>query len=80
VNGYDWRDNRAVEVNQAALSSPNGTCCMTGAVLKSIMILKYMHGKMQDPAQMRWATESLEDVKFKESCAPIAIPVTKYLP
>lgn len=45
-------NNRAVVVNQAALTSPNGTCCMTGAVLKTTMIVKYLRGKMQDPVQM----------------------------
>lgn len=52
MNWHDWRDKRAVAVNQAALTSPNETCCMTGAVLKTIMILKYLLGKMQDPVQM----------------------------
>lgn len=77
MNWHDWRDKRAVAVNQAALTSPNGTCCMTDAVLKTVMILKYLHGGMQDPVQMWWATESLEDEKFKENCAPMAVPVTK---
>lgn len=52
------------------------TCCETGAVLKTIMIIKYLHDKMQDPMQMWWATDSLKDEKFKGLCALMAIPVT----
>lgn len=67
-------------VNQAALISTHVTCCETGAVLKTIMILKYFHSKMQGPMQMWWVTDSLKDEKFKEDCALMAIPVTQYLP
>lgn len=65
--------------NQAVIST-HVTCCETGAVLKTIMILKYLHGKMQDPMEMWWVTDSLKDEKFKENCALMAVPVTKYLP
>lgn len=55
--------------NQAVLISTHGTCYETGAVLKTIKILKYLHDKIciaRSNADV--VGYSLKGDKYKENC------------